>query len=130
MKQKDISGKIDLNGQHPEVHEYAAYLTLAKNNKRLKLLAPSNQYKIHSPDFKMDGLIWELKCPLGKGKYAIRDTLRQATRQSSNIVIDLQRIKLHEEKALGQINKYFLLEKRLQRIIVITKNKKLVDIQK
>lgn len=127
---KRKNGNIELNGVQPAVHEYAAFLTLAKTGKNIKLIPPSTKFHTPSPDFKMDNLSWELKCPQGKGKYLIRDTLRQAARQSPNVVIDLRRIKLPQEKALTQLNKHFLLEKRLNRILIITKTEKILDIQK
>lgn len=123
-------GSIDLNNVKPEVHEYAALLTLAKHGKDIKLLPVSSKYKECSADFEMDGLIWELKCPQGKGKYVVRDILRKAAKQSNNIIVDLERMKLSQEKALGQLNKYFLLEKSLQRMLIITKSKNILDVQK
>lgn len=124
------SGKIDLNGVTPAIHEYAAYLVLANHGKTIRLICPSAKYKTSSADFEMDKLIWELKSPQGKGKYVMRDTLRQAAKQSRNIVIDLRRTKLNQEKAINQLHKHFLLEKRLSRIIIITKEQKILDIHK
>lgn len=130
MRKRVQTGNIDFNQVQPEVHEYAAYLVLAKSGKNLKLLPPSAKFKVHSADFEMDGLIWELKCPQGKGKYVIRDTLRQASKQSNNIVVDLRRCKLSQNRAISQINKYFLIEKKLHRVIVITKEQVILDIKK
>lgn len=122
------NGNIILNGVKPAVHEYAAYLVLANHGKIVSLLLPSSKYKAHSADFEMDSLIWELKSPKGKGKYTIRDTIKQAIKQSDNIVIDFQRLKLNQEKALLQTRKYFSIEKQIQRIIIITKEKTIIDI--
>ena len=130
LRKRDKTVNIDVNGVQPEVHEYAAYLVLAKSGKNLKLLPPTNKYKVSSADFEMDGLIWELKCPKGKGKYTIRDTLKQASGQSANIVIDLRRLKLEQAKALAQISKYFKIIKKIKRVLIITKEQTILDIQK
>lgn len=130
MGKQKVIGTIDLNGTKPLVHEYAAYLVLAQAGKNIRVLPVQSRYKVSSPDFIMDGLVWELKCPQGKGKYLIRDTLRQALRQSENVVVDLRRAKLSQEKCLNQLRKYFQLEKRLKRLLVITKEKEVIDISK
>ncbi len=41
-----------------------------------------------TPDFLIKGLYWELKSPTGNGKYNLQHALRNAAKQSENIVID------------------------------------------
>jgi len=71
-----------------------------------------------------------MKAPRGEGKYLIQNTLHKAAKQSENIVIDLQRIKIHQTKCLARIEKEFRLTKHIRRIRVITKMKRVIDFER
>ena len=71
-----------------------------------------------------------MKTIRGKGKYLIRDTLNHALQQSSNIIIDLRRAKLHQTKCLQELEKYFYHYKKIQRLYIITKDNHLLTYHK
>lgn len=48
----------------------------------------------------------------------------------ASFVIDLRRLKVPQEKALPQLQKYFLLNKTVQTMLVITKQEKIIDFSK
>lgn len=123
-------GKIIPNGVPLEKHEYDTILFLTTLGYDIELIPPSHTPGVRTPDFKMNNISWEMKCPRGRGKYLIRDTIINALQQSNYIVIDLRRIKLHQTKCLNSIRKYFHLYKSIANIIIITKDAKIVDLKR
>ena len=72
---------------------------------------------------------WEIKSPLGKGKKTIENNLRAARKQSRNLIVDFNRMKLHQTKAVTNIRFYLKnTPNQFDRVIVITKNKKIIEI--
>ncbi len=110
----------------PEDHELSAALILAAYFKTdVEFLRPQTR---RTPDIEINGIRWEIKSPRGKGKKTIENNLRDARRQSRNIVVDLRRIKLHQQTAVARINYYISGPHRLRKILVITKAKKVIEI--
>ena len=56
----------------------------------------------HTPDIRFMNLEWEIKSPKGKSSRTIENNVRAALKQSSNIIIDLSRIKLPEDKCVRE----------------------------
>ena len=71
---------------------------------------------------------WEIKCPIGKGRNTISRNIKQAVRQSENIIIDLRRIALPEKQCIIQIEKQVHERRSIKRILVIKKDQELLDI--
>ena len=127
MKTYDIQFE---DGAIPEPHEIQTALFLIKHGKKtVKFLAPKNQNRIKTPDILMDGKKWEIKSPTSNGSRVMEHALRSATKQSPNVIIDLRRGKMADERALRQIT--FTAKKRtaLKRLIVLTKDDKMLDIK-
>lgn len=78
----------------------------------------------------MDGVEWETKAPIGKGKYNVQNKIQEAARQSCNIVIDLRRSKMIEEKAVDLYKKEFLKSNGLKRMKIVKKNCEILDFYK
>jgi len=131
MVKQNLKSQVTIPPNHPnppEPHEISTAHLLARHFQcEIEFLTPSDQYKVKTPDFKMLGVEWELKCPLGSSKSTIYHQIRLASKQSNYIIIDLARSKLDISKATRQIQ--FELKKRnaIKRIILITKNKKIVE---
>ncbi|MBR3137982.1 hypothetical protein IKG41_01400 [Candidatus Saccharibacteria bacterium] len=88
-------------------------------------LRPSCQ---HTPDLNVKGIKWELKSPLGDGKNTIKNNLHTARKQSTNVIIDLRRIKMRQTKALSNINHYFASHRsKICHLIVITKSEEILE---
>lgn len=124
------TGKIKPNGVILQPHELKTVVFLTELGHNIELIPKSNIYGIHTPDIKMSSISWEIKCPKGEGKYLIQNTLHKAAHQSENIILDLRRIKIHQTKCLREIEKQFTLSRRLKRIKIITKSRKIIDLNK
>ncbi|MBO7699073.1 hypothetical protein J6S39_00065 [Candidatus Saccharibacteria bacterium] len=123
-------GKIIPNGVVLQTHENAAVVLLTEQGLDVELIPRSNIKGIHTPDFKANGTTWELKSPVGEGKYLIPNTIQKAVKQSSNVVIDLRRTKRHQAKCIRELKREFEKSKSLKRLKVITKNNKILDFKK
>lgn len=83
-----------------------------------------------TPDIlvKRTGQIWELKSPLGNGKRTMANNLREASRQSKNIVMDLFRCKMNNQSALSRIRGFLNSgDAHLKKLLVIDKSGKIID---
>ena len=74
-------------------------------------------------------ICWELKSPEGSGKHTIQTNLRNASKQSENIIIDLSRTKITKSQAISRVNDYIKNEhSKIKKLKLITKNGQVVDI--
>ena len=109
---------------------------LVKNAERMttsndvELIPKSDKKGVRTPDIIMDGLKWEMKSPKGKGRWLLENTLKKAVRQSPNIIIDLDRIKIHQTKCLQELEKQFYKSKGVRWLKIVTKTKKIVEFKK
>jgi hypothetical protein len=125
MKKYEVIIKTDL-ADLPKDHELSAALLLAYHFKSdVTFLRPKYA---RTPDVDIDGVKWEIKSPMGNGKRTIDNNFNEARKQSKNIVIDLRRIKMHQNKANARINFYLSTPHHFKRVVVITKSKKVIVI--
>jgi len=83
-----------------------------------------------TPDLKEidTGIVWELKSPIGDGKKTIDNNLRTASRQSSRVILDLSRCKMHQSKVISRVRNYVSYPgHKFEKIIIITKSRKIID---
>lgn len=86
---------------------------------------------LKSPDLKIRNQIWELKSPMGNSKNTIKNNIHTARKQSLNLIIDLRRCKLNENKALANIRDcYKKRKRRVGRYIIINKGGKILTSQR
>ncbi|MBO4241778.1 MAG: hypothetical protein J5883_00675 [Clostridiales bacterium] len=130
MDNQNGKGKIIPNGVVLEAHETATVVYFTELGYDVELIPRSNIQGVHRPDIIMDGLEWEIKSPKGEGKWLIKNTLQKAKDQSENIIMDLRRVKIPQEKCLTAIKREFDHSKRIKRIKVITKKLKLLEYEK
>ena len=126
----DSNGKITPNGVSLEKHEYATVLLLTEMGYDVELVPRSNREGEHTPDIIIDNVKWEMKSPTGETRNTIKNIIQSALRQSVNIILDLRRIKRPMEKCLRDIDREFTHNKRIKRLLVITKSKKVLDFSK
>jgi hypothetical protein len=81
-----------------------------------------------SPDVLINGIIWEIKSPTGKGKRNIQHTLQAAIKQSRCIVFDARRSKIHVNKIVGELQRQLGLSASIERLLLIRKDKIVVEI--
>ena len=108
----------------PKPHEESAAVILSKHFESDVRFIKNSNYE--SPDVSIRGVEWEIKSPIGDSKNNIQKNIREAARQSNNIVIDLRRSKLHQARALGYIKQYLDHPNNIKRLIVITKSEKVL----
>ncbi len=124
------NGKIIPNGVILEKHEYKTILLFTEIGIDVELIPKSNKKGVHTPDIIMNSLKWEMKSPKGKGRWLLENTLKKAVKQSPNVIIDLDRIKIHQTKCLQELEKQFYKSKGAKWLKIITKNKKIVEFKK
>ena len=115
-------------GALPEKHELLTADVLAMASFDVKFLRPISGRK--TPGIEMNKLKWEIKAPKDKGKDLIHNAIHRASAQSPNIIIDLHRIKMPEDKAIISIIKYANELKNVKRVKVISKSREIIDIKK
>ena len=127
-----MSGIIDISKlkNPPEKHELETAKYFADLGYDIEFIPPSNIPEVHRPDIVMDGIEWEIKSPVGKGRRTIIRNLNMATKQSKNIIIDLRRIALPEAICVSQIEKIFCEQLKIKRILVIKKDGVLYRLQR
>ena len=123
-------GKIIPNGVVLKTHENATVVFLTEQGYDIKLIPKSNIQGVHTPDIVMEKIKWEIKSPIGEGKYLIANTIQRAIKQSPNIIIDLRRTKRHQIKCVREIEKEFKKSNSIKRLKIILKNGKLLDFMK
>ena len=124
------TGKIIPNGVSLEKHEYDTVLFLTTLGYDIELIPPSHIPNIRTPDFKMNGLKWEMKSPKGKSRSTLEHAFQTAMKQSVNIVFDLRRIQMPNDKAVATLERLFSYSKGVKHLLVISKERKLLEYKK
>ncbi len=83
-----------------------------------------------TPDFLIDGVLWELKSPQGKGKHNIDRQLKYAKHQSANVIIDASRSKMQKDRIRREVEYQFKINITISRLIFVSKDKKVVEIKR
>ncbi|MBR2741912.1 hypothetical protein IKD98_04155 [Candidatus Saccharibacteria bacterium] len=105
----------------------AAYILNGYFKSDIKFITRGNN---KTPDFQINGLYWELKTPTGNGKYNLQHALRNAAKQSENIIIDARFSKIHISRINNELKYQFNHSKNIKRLLLITKQKKLIEFSK
>ena len=120
-------GNLKQNGVHLEPHEYETVKFFLAQGKDIELIPRSKTRGLHIGDFTMEGVLWEAKAPVGTGKKNVENILQTAIAQSRNIIIDLRRSKMPQDKAVKAYQKEFLTCKGIKRMKIITKDEQILD---
>ena len=123
-------GTLKQNNVHLMDHEWNTVKYFLELGKDIELLPRSKIKNYHQGDFVMDGVVWEAKAPVGKGKHTVQNKIQEAVQQSCNIVIDLRRSKMPEETAINAYEKEFLNNKGIKRMKIIKYDGELLDFHK
>ena len=117
-------GVIDISrlNNPPDKAEFEVAKFFARQGKDVVFIPPSAIPNQHRPDILMDGVEWEIKCPVGSSKRTIENAIRTAVRQSKSLIIDLRNIQLSERICINQIEREFNGRKYIKRLYVIRKN--------
>ena len=124
-------GLIDISELNtpPEKHEYETAKYFAARGMDIVFIKPSDVKGTNNPDFIMDGKIWEIKSPTGSSIRTYEDSFKKALKQSENIIFDLRRLeKPNEIKCIKRL-KYMKDVPKLKRLLIITKDGRLLTIK-
>ena len=103
----------------------AAYILVDYFHKDVKFI-PRDNYK--TPDFLIGGRSWELKTPTGNGKYNLQHALRNAIKQSENIIVDARFSKLHIAKIKNELGYQLKHSGKIKKMLLIDKKGSVVEI--
>ena len=78
----------------------------------------------------MDGVEWEIKCPVGKSKRTLENNMRKALKQSRNIIFDLRHLKLSEKSSINQLENEFKNRTRIKKLLIIKKDGELIEFKR
>lgn len=127
---KSRRGSFHKNGIRLEPHEErtADYLTLYGFS--IEAIRPTNTPKVHNPDLLMGGTIWEMKTPMSYNENTLKIRMKKASKQAKRIVFDFRNMKKEYDKAQKFVIKLFVGNHEMRRMIVVTKDKKVLDFYK
>lgn len=113
-------------GRKPWPHEMRVAEILALAGHYIEFLEETN---LHTADILLDGIEYEIKSPEGFNPNTFEHTLKDALKQSPNIIIDSSRIKKVRDNKIraflvGQVRKH----KQIKKMLFITKQGRIVDI--
>lgn len=125
---KNRVGKIDISELNapPEKHEYETVKYFANRGFDVKFIRPSDIEGTNTPDFAMDGKLWEMKSPTGSSIRTYEDNLRKAIKQSENVIFDLRRLKESDEEKCIRVLKRNLYLRGLKCLLVIRRDGRLL----
>jgi len=110
----------------PEPHEIRVASILSEHFKTdVEFVLRTNQ---RTPDFLIDGVLWELKSPTGTGKNNIQRQLQDAHHQSKNVIVDASRSRMHGTKIRKQVEYQFRIVKSVRRLLFVSKAGKIFEI--
>lgn len=110
----------------PAPYEVSAATLLANHFKSdVEFILRTNH---KTADFLINGIEWELKSPVGVGKYNIQHQLKDAARQSSNVVFDARRSKIHMTKVRREVEYHFKTIRPIKRLLIISKSKEVIEL--
>jgi len=115
-----LIGRIDVSEliSPPEPLEFETAKYFASLGKNVVFILPSHIPNQYSPDIRMDGVEWEIKCPIGKSKRTLENNMRKALKQSQNIIFDLRHLKLSEKSSITQLENEFNNRKRIKKLLI------------
>jgi len=115
----------------PEEHEISAARIVAEYiNDEVRFIKRRTGYMAHTADIEMQGVEWEMKATLTNKKKTLGGTLRKATKQSKNIIIDCRMSPLPMEVIENYLRFELVKRKDIKRLLLITKEKKVVEFHK
>lgn len=113
-------------GAFVTAHEQRSADFLARLGYDVNFIAPERSPGSKTADMRMDGDVWELKCPTGNSSRTIENILRDGAKQARNVVLDLRRTRRSDAQCIAEARGRLKHVKSLRKIFVITKTSDLV----
>jgi hypothetical protein len=119
------------DGYKPTKVEKEAAWILAQHYKTVvKILRPTMGYMEKTADFQIGEIRAELKTPTSAKVGKVEWLIRNATKQSENVVVDMRKTKILETRMIEICQDRLEHIKKLRRIILIVNKKKVLDFDK
>jgi hypothetical protein len=130
MEHKKASVIIPTNLSSPlEDHEVEVAWILAYHyNDVIEFLRPVDGYRIKTADIVMNGVMYEIKSPIGHSKTTISRQIERAAKQSKYIVLDGRRTAISDTEIENKIRFVLSVRQSVQKVIFITKQQTVVEI--
>jgi hypothetical protein len=117
------------HGHKPLKKEIEAAWILARHYKAtVNILRPANQYKVKTADYQINGKTYELKNIVSPQVEQLTTQLSRASKQAEVIIINGVKTKIHDKRIKGVCEIFARDHKNRWKIIQITKEKKVIDI--
>lgn len=126
MKKSTKKGRIIIpGGRKPWPHELRVAEILAANGYRVEFLPETN---LKTADILLDGVEYEIKSPRSSTPNSLEHLLKKSLKQSQNIIISLMRINGIHSSILHFLAIQAKTRKRLKKLLVVTKQGRIIDI--
>ena len=126
MKKSTKKGRIIIPaGRKPWPHELRVAEILAANGYRVEFLPETN---LKTADILLDGVEYEIKSPRSSTPNSLEHLLKKSLKQSQNIIISLMRINGMHSSVLRFLAIQAKTRKRLKKLLVVTKQGRIIDI--
>ncbi|WP_308526157.1 minor capsid protein [uncultured Streptococcus sp.] len=100
-------------------HQVASWLS-SKTGLKVDILPRVNfPKKVHTPDYLVDGVPFDLKEITGSGKSVIDGNSKKAKKQAPNLIFDITKTPLSREEIMGQINSVYRLGRRGIKTVIV-----------
>lgn len=114
-------------GSKPWPHELRAARILVQAGYSVEFIA--EKHNLPTADIKLDGIEYEIKSPEHFTVNTLEHTIKDALKQSPNIIIDMSRMKkVSSDKMLFFLLNQVRKSKQIKRMMLITKQEEVVDI--
>ncbi len=129
MTIKKGSIKVEVGAQ-VSAYELAAAEYLKTRGHEVVVIAPNRIARQRTADMRVDGVLWELKTPLGNSSRTIQGVLRRSKRQSSRVIIDCRFTRRTDGQLVQEARTSFQLVRSIERLWIIQKDGILTDLRK
>lgn len=100
-------------------HQVASWLS-SKTGLKVDILPRVNfPKKVHTPDYLVDGVLFDLKEITGSGKSVIDGNSKKAKKQAPNLIFDITKTPLSREEIMGQINSVYRSGRRGIKTVIV-----------
>ncbi|WP_394992660.1 minor capsid protein [Streptococcus alactolyticus] len=100
-------------------HQVASWLS-SKTGLKVDILPRVNfPKKVHTPDYLVDGVPFDLKEITGSGKSVIDGNSKKAKKQAPNLIFDITKTPLSREEIMGQINSVYRSGRRGIKTVIV-----------
>jgi len=130
MSKKNYDVYIPDGHKVTKAEREAAWILADHYRKSVQFLRPSNQYMTRTADFIINDIKFELKSPTSIKIKNVKKSIYLASEQSPNIVVDMRKTKMSEDRMINICETFVKNSKKLNKILLIVNKKKIIDFSK